>query len=334
MMILGTKILVKPFWMQKRATCIRPPQNRMTRAVRPSTSYEGLAIYFTYSGITPSTDSDTSTRWHPFAVLTSWHGQSCYSRVQREAWAEFKDTDIVCLSSTAVIWMIDPGSNGFALLRGFVSRNVVSTTNSGNTGAFAMGSGNNTVSTNNGTTTKVRSKSLKGDNVWLRIRRWDWSTDNLENHWWEVNIFRSYFDRAVGSSHSEETGGEFHFEFFFKSKSESFVIYVAYKCRKSSDSPKSADYFTRKIWNVIAKVNLPHNIRTDHMLFYNCLTRLYSFHIWVTIKLSLTLTVVLGDLHVYYDVTTPRRGALSINHIGWNTSCSNLVAPVLLASNQ
>ena len=69
--------------------------------------------------------------------------------------------------------MIDPGSNGFALLRGFVSRNVVSTTNSGNTGAFAMGSGNNTVSTNNGTTTKVRSKSLKGDNVWLRIRRWD-----------------------------------------------------------------------------------------------------------------------------------------------------------------
>ena len=81
--------------------------------------------------------------------------------------------------------MIDPGSNGFALLRGFVSSDVMSTTNGSNTGAFAMGSGDNTVGTDNGATTKVRSKSLKGDDVWLRTSRWDRSTDNLEM---EVNL--------------------------------------------------------------------------------------------------------------------------------------------------
>ena len=142
---------------------------------------QGVTMGLTYFCITPSANSDTSTTWHPFAVLVSWHGDWCDTRsAQVERWTEFEDTDIVGLSSVVVIWMVDPSSNWFLLLGCLVLFDVMSTTNSGDTIAFAVSSRDNTVGTDDGTTTEVRTGSLERNDVWFRTSGWDWSTDNLK----------------------------------------------------------------------------------------------------------------------------------------------------------
>lgn len=135
----------------------------------------------TYFCVTPSANSDTSTIWHPFAVLVSWHGDWWDTRSgQVEGWTEFEDTDIIGLSSVVILWMVDPSSNWFLLLGWLVLFDIMSTTNSGDTIAFAVSSRDNTVGTDDGTTTEVRTTSLERNNVWFRTSGWDWSTDNLK----------------------------------------------------------------------------------------------------------------------------------------------------------
>ena len=142
---------------------------------------QGVTIGLTYFCITPSANSDTSTIWHPFAVLVSWQGDWWDTRSgQVEGWTEFEDTDIVGLISVVIIWMVDPSSNWFLLLGWLVLLDVMSTTNSGDTIAFAVSSRDNTVGTDDGTTAEVRTTSLERNNVWFRTSGWDWSTDNLK----------------------------------------------------------------------------------------------------------------------------------------------------------
>ena len=55
----------------------------------------------------------------------------------------------------------------------------------------------------------------------------------------------SYFDRAVGSSHSNETSGEFHFENFSNNQNVIFISILSLIC---SINHLSDEEFTRKIF--------------------------------------------------------------------------------------
>ena len=146
---------------------------------------------YAYFCVSPSTDSDTCTTWHPFAVLVSWESNWWNTRSRQvEWWTEFEDTDIVGLSSVVILWMVDPSSNRFLLLGWFVLFDVMSTTNSSDTGALAVSSRDDTVGTDDWTTTEMRTTSLERDNVWFRSSGWDGSTNNLKRYLlWDHKFF-------------------------------------------------------------------------------------------------------------------------------------------------
>jgi hypothetical protein len=136
----------------------------------------------TSRGVSPSTNSYVSVTWEPFVVSGSWERKWYNITVQAKVAAKSQNRNIILESVRIVRRMSSEFREDFFLCARFVLFNIMGSGDSGDgigRVVTVRSTDSNFVRDDCGTA-KVRSRSLKGENVWFTVRAYNNSTDNLD----------------------------------------------------------------------------------------------------------------------------------------------------------